>query len=63
MKKSAKNGQKAAKNGQNGKNRRFTGEKMVLCNRYIFLAHFGKIKKKVLGMVCSQSLKNPEICL
>ena len=30
---------------QNGKKLCFTGEKMVLCNRYIFLAHYGKIKK------------------
>ena len=34
---------------------------MVLCNRYIFLAHFGKIKKKILGQFFLQSLKKPEI--
>ena len=46
----AKNGEKNGQNGQkqqkmpkNGQNNIFTGEKMVLCNRSFFLAHFGKI--------------------
>ena len=64
MKKSAKNGQKrlkTAKNGKNGKNLRFTSEKMVLCNRYIFVGIFWQNLKKILGTFFSQSLKNPEI--
>ena len=45
---------------KNGKNWRFTGEKMVLCDRYIFLAHFGKIKKKSLERFFRKVSKTPK---
>ena len=49
--------QKRLKTAKKRQNLRFTGEIFFLCIRYIFLAHFGKIKKKILGTVVSQSQK------
>ena len=42
---------------KNGENLCFTGERMVLCNRYNSLAHFGKIKKNPWNSFFAKSQK------
>ena len=59
----SQNWPKTCKNGQNW---RFTGEKLGLFNRYNFLAHFGKIKKKSSERFFRKVSKTPkwrQICL